>query len=156
MSVTRRAARAALASLFLSASSCIGAARDSPPVLDALLPDGRDTRTLESILESSPLPAGKEFQVTELGRDEHSSHHLVWIRTAEVPHRHDRHDLFVVILRGHGWMRLHDEERLVGEGSILYIPRGTLHAFRNTSDSPAAAYAVYTPAFDGADRVFPG
>ncbi len=155
MSFPRQAARAALPVLFLSAASCIGAG-SAPPVLDALLPDGRDTRTLESILESSPLPDGEEFRVTELGRDEHSSHHLVWIRTAEVPHRHDRHDLFVVILRGHGVMRLQDEERRVGEGSILYIPRGTLHSFRNTSDSPAAAYAVYTPPFDGTDRVFPG
>jgi mannose-6-phosphate isomerase-like protein (cupin superfamily) len=44
------------------------------------------------------------------------------------------------------------EERAVGQGSILYVPRATVHAFRNTSDEPAAAYAVYTPAFDGQDR----
>jgi mannose-6-phosphate isomerase-like protein (cupin superfamily) len=40
----------------------------------------------------------------------------------------------------------------VGEGSILYVPRGTVHAFANESGEPAIAYAVYTPAFDGKDR----
>ena len=75
------------------------------------------------------------------------------IRDREQPHRHDRHDLLVVILRGYGFMRLGDEERAVGEGSILYVPRGTPHAFRNASGAVAVAYAVYAPAFDGRDRV---
>ena len=50
-------------------------------------------------------------------------------------------------------MRLGNEERPVGEGSILYVPRGTVHAFRNAAEQPAVAYAVYAPAFDGQDRV---
>jgi mannose-6-phosphate isomerase-like protein (cupin superfamily) len=127
----------------------------STAVLDALLSDGRHTQTLRSLLSSASLPADRGFHVSELGRDGHTSHHLVWIRKAEVPHRHNRHDLFVVILRGHGWMRLGEEERSVGEGSILYVPRGTVHAFRNGADEPAAAYAVYVPPFDGTDRVEP-
>jgi mannose-6-phosphate isomerase-like protein (cupin superfamily) len=125
---------------------------DAPPaVLDALFPDGRHTRALAE-LAAEPLPPDEGFRVTELGRDAHTSHHLVWIRDREVPHRHDRHDLVVVMLRGHGAMRLGAEERPVGEGSILYVPRGTPHAFRNLTGAPALAYAVYSPAFDGADR----
>jgi mannose-6-phosphate isomerase-like protein (cupin superfamily) len=58
----------------------------------------------------------------------------------------------VVILRGHGSMLLGDQERPVGLDSIVYVPRGTTHAFRNSSGEPAIAYAVYTPAFDGRDR----
>ncbi|MBW2416685.1 MAG: cupin domain-containing protein, partial [Deltaproteobacteria bacterium] len=77
----------------------------------------------------------------------------VWIRDREVPHRHDRHDLLVVILRGYGGMTLGETERALGEGSILYVPRGTVHTFRNASPEPAVAYAVYVPAFDGVDRV---
>jgi mannose-6-phosphate isomerase-like protein (cupin superfamily) len=49
-------------------------------------------------------------------------------------------------------MRLGADERPVGEGSILYVPRGTVHAFRNATAEPALAYAVYAPAFDGKDR----
>jgi mannose-6-phosphate isomerase-like protein (cupin superfamily) len=88
----------------------------------------------------------------EVGRDDRTSHHVVAIRDREQPHRHERHDLFVVILRGHGTMLLGDQERPVGQNSILYVPRGTTHAFHNTSGEPAIAYAVYAPAFDGRDR----
>jgi mannose-6-phosphate isomerase-like protein (cupin superfamily) len=122
-------------------------------VLDAGLPGGRRTEALASLASSRPLAPDEDFRVSELGRDAHSSQHLVWIRDREKPHRHDRHDLFVVILRGHGGMRLGDEERPVGEGSILYVPRGAVHAFRNGSGDVAVAYAVYAPPFDGRDRV---
>jgi mannose-6-phosphate isomerase-like protein (cupin superfamily) len=125
---------------------------DAPaPVVDALFPQGRLTRALAE-LDAEPLAPDEGFRIRELGRDAHTSHHLVWIRDREVPHRHDRHDLFVVMLRGFGTMRLGAEERPVGEGSILYVPRGTPHAFRNASDGAALAYAVYAPAFDGSDR----
>ena len=122
-------------------------------VLDALYGSERRTVALDALAEDDGLAPGEAFKVIELGRDAHSSHHLVRIRDREVPHRHDRHDLVVVMLRGHGAMRLGSEERAVGEGSILYVPRGTVHAFRNASPEPAAAYAVYTPAFDGTDRI---
>ena len=123
------------------------------PVLDALFPSGRLTLPLEALAETYPLAQGKDFQVSEVGRDAHTSQHVVWIVDREVPHRHDRHDLFVVMLRGYGTMRLGDQVRPVGERSILYVPRGTPHAFRNESGAPALAYAVYAPAFDGVDRV---
>jgi mannose-6-phosphate isomerase-like protein (cupin superfamily) len=122
-------------------------------VLDALFPSGRETVALATLAERATLAPGADFRVIELARDTESSQHLVAIRRAEIPHRHDHHDLLVVILRGHGRMRLGADERPVGEGSILYVPRGSVHAFRNESAEPAVAYAVYIPAFDGRDRV---
>ena len=124
-----------------------------PPALDALFPAGRLTQSFDDLLRAHPLDPGKDFQVIELGRDEHSSHHLAWIVDREQPHRHDTHDLLVVILRGSGTMRIGGESRPVGPGSILYVPRGTVHAFTNESGSPAAAYAVYIPSYAGKDRV---
>ena len=135
------------------AVACVGAGGEPPAVVDALLPGGRHTEALERLAASQQLAPGEDFRVVGVGRDSHTSHHLVWIRDREVPHRHDRHDLVVVMLRGHGGMLLGEEERIVGPGSILYVPRGTSHAFRNTSGEPAVAYAIYTPAFDGQDRV---
>jgi mannose-6-phosphate isomerase-like protein (cupin superfamily) len=157
-----RIARSLLAARFLALSVSLAAAGaapaeeaapPAPPVLDALLDGARTTVPLAELAAREPLVAGEDFRVRELGRDAHSSHHLVWIRDREVPHRHDRHDLFVVMLKGYGAMRLGDEERPVGPGSILYVPRGTVHAFRNASGEPAVAYAVYAPGFDGVDRV---
>jgi len=130
------------------------AAEDAPPaMLDALFPSGRETLSLQALAARVKLAPGEDFRVTLLARDASTSQHLVAIRGAEVPHRHDRHALIVVMLRGHGRMRLGAEERPVGEGSILYVPQGTVHAFRNESQEPAVSYAVYVPAFDGRDRV---
>ena len=123
-----------------------------PSVLDALFPTGRLTQPIAELLAAHPLEAGKDFQVIELGRDAATSQHLVWIVDREQPHRHDGHDLFVVMLRGSGAMRIGADTRPVGEGSILYVPRATPHAFTNLSGAPAAAYAIYFPPFDGKDR----
>ena len=131
-----------------------GTAGDAlPPMLDALYPSGRMTLPLAKLAERVTLAPGEALRVVELARDTGTSQHLVAIRAQESPHRHDRHDLLIVMLRGHGRMRIGDDERPVGEGSILYVPRGSVHAFRNESAEPAIAYAVYVPAFDGRDRV---
>ncbi|MFQ5514033.1 MAG: cupin domain-containing protein [Myxococcota bacterium] len=142
-----------LAGLVLVLGSGTAPAEGPPTVFDGLFPEGRRTQPLGELIGRVQLAPGESFRLVEIGRDTHSSHHLVWIRDREQPHRHDRHDLFVVILRGFGSMQLGKEERPVGEGSILFVPRGTPHAFRNDSDRPAIAYAVYAPAFDGLDRV---
>ena len=139
----------------IAALALVGAAPPEPtaPVLDALLANGPIVQPLVKLLADHPLAEGNDFQVIELGRDANSSHHLAWIKDREQPHRHDAHDLFVVILRGHGTMRIGSDIQPVGEGSILYVPRGTPHAFVNLSNEPAAAYAVYVPPYDGKDRV---
>lgn len=138
----------------LAALCLLGTTPTPPPLpsLDALFPGGRVTTRLSELLKEHPLEAGKTFQVTELGRDASSSHHLVWVADREQPHRHDSHDLVVVIVRGWGTMRIGAETKPVGPGSILYVPRATPHAFANESPEPAAAYAIYFPPFDGKDR----
>jgi len=124
-----------------------------PPTLDVLLGGERVRVPVAELARRVPLAEDQDFRVVELGRDAGTSHHVVAIRTAETPHRHDRHDLFVVMVRGHGTWRVGDATEPVGEGSLLYVPRGTLHAFANESGEVAVAYAVYAPAFDGKDRV---
>lgn len=125
----------------------------TPAMLDALYPNGRTTIALSQLASRVTLAPDETQRVIELARDAGTSQHLVAIRTQEVPHRHDRHDLLVVMLRGHGRMRIGADEQPVGEGSILYVPRGSVHAFRNEAAEPAVAFAVYVPAFDGKDRV---
>lgn len=150
--MTRKAALLLCALVALAAPH--GGADDTPPaVLDAGLGGERLHVPLAELAERAPLAPGQDFRVVEVGRDAHTSHHVVSIRTRETPHRHDRHELWVAVLRGHGTLRLGDATRPVGPGSLLYVPRGTVHAFANAADAPAVAYAVYAPAFDGADRV---
>jgi len=134
------------------ASSTPQDATPEPPVLDALL-GPRLVVPLEELALRVPLAPDQDFRVALLGRSEHTSHHVGAIRTAELPHRHDRHDLLVLLVRGHGTQRVGDETRPVGEGSVLFVPRGVVHAFSNSGPEPAIAYLVYSPPFDGADRV---
>ena len=145
----RRALPVALSLLLL-----IGAAPAVPaPTVDALLGNARVRIPLAALADRAPLAADQDFRVVEIGRDAGTSHHHAAIRAAEKPHRHDHHDQLVVIARGHGTMRIGDDALPVGEGSILYVPRGTVHAFANASGAPSVAYVVYTPPFDGVDRV---
>lgn len=148
----RRIASVAALGLGLAALLSPAAGAEPPAVLDAALAE-RITVPLAELPGRVPLGPVEAFRVVEIGRDANSSHHVVAIREREQPHRHDRHDLIVVMLRGHGGMQLGAEERPVGVGSILYVPRGTIHAYRNASEDIAYAYAIYTPAFDGQDRV---
>ena len=88
-------------------------------MLDALFPTGRVTLPLAELAAKFPLEKGRDFQVFEVGRDAHTSQHVVWIVDREVPHRHDTHDLVVVMLRGYGSTRLGSETLPVGPSSIL-------------------------------------
>jgi mannose-6-phosphate isomerase-like protein (cupin superfamily) len=127
-------------------------AAQPPPVLDALLGE-RLVVPLSELPQRVPLAPDQDFRVEPLGASEHTSHHVGAIRRAEPLHRHDRHDLLVLIVRGRGTQRVGDETRAVGEGSLLFVPRGVVHAFTNTGPEPAIAYLVYSPPFDGRDRV---
>lgn len=132
----------------------VGAAEGAAPaaVLDALLPEGRRTLTLEALARRVALADGEARRAEEIGRDARSSHHVLALRGGEEPHRHARHALLVVVLRGFGDMRLGEATRRVGPGSVLYVPPGAVHAFTNRAPRPAVAYAVYWPPFDGEDR----
>jgi mannose-6-phosphate isomerase-like protein (cupin superfamily) len=124
-----------------------------PAMFDALFPTGRITRPLRELATSIELAPGENFKIVELARDEHASHHVVALRDREPLHRHDQHDLFVVVLAGEGQMLLGDSERAIGAHSIVYVPRGAVHSMRNTAPAPLAGYAIFVPPFDGKDRV---
>jgi mannose-6-phosphate isomerase-like protein (cupin superfamily) len=124
-----------------------------PAVLDAWFGGERLRVPLAELAARVPLAREQDFRVEELGRSEHVSQHVGAIRTAERPHRHDRHDQLVVMVRGHGTMRIGDETRPLGEGSVLFVPKGVVHAFANTGPEPAIALLVYAPPFDGKDRI---
>lgn len=147
----RRALPGALAFALLSLAAA--PATDPVPTIDALLGGERVRIPLAELAARVPLAADQPFRVVEIGRDAATSHHLAAIRGTETAHRHDRHDQIVVIARGHGTLRIGERTLPVGEGSIAYVPRGQVHAFANQGGAPAVSYLVYTPPFDGKDRV---
>jgi quercetin dioxygenase-like cupin family protein len=75
---------------------------------------------------------------------------LVTYRKGEFarPHYHPNDEQFVFVLEGTRYSILGDEERLVGPGYLLHIPRNTRHGGISLSDK-AVLFAVKSPAGSG-------
>ena len=77
--------------------------------------------------------------------------------TGSKPHWHNNEEQYVYIIEGKRYMRLGDEEKLIGPGDILHIPRGTLHGGRTLTEK-AVMFVAKSPAEDpdlGADHHYP-
>lgn len=62
------------------------------------------------------------------------------------PHIHTREDEFFYVLDGTFTVRIGDELHSLGPGGYAYVPRGTVHNFRNTADTPSRLLVGFTPA----------
>jgi len=67
-------------------------------------------------------------------------------------HYHRARDEFFYILQGEMTLRIGDEERAAPAGTSAFVPRGTVHGFRNASSAPATILVVHHPA--GFERFF--
>src|SRR5918911_3282781 len=50
------------------------------------------------------------------------------------PHIHTREDEFFYVIDGTFEIRIGDELHALGPGGFAYVPRGTVHNFRNTAE----------------------
>jgi mannose-6-phosphate isomerase-like protein (cupin superfamily) len=95
----------------------------------------------------------KDVQVFDLGRTAWVSHHVAVVRTAESPHYHRFHDLTVTVLSGEGALDLEGRKIPMKAGDVAHVNRGIRHYFRNGGKSPAVAFVVFSPPYDGRDTV---
>jgi quercetin dioxygenase-like cupin family protein len=63
-------------------------------------------------------------------------------------HEHPNEEQFTLILEGEMHFILGDEDRIVGPGTIVHIPRNTRHRSRSVN-GPCTFFAVKSPAGDG-------
>src|SRR5687768_10206508 len=61
------------------------------------------------------------------------------------PHIHTREDEFFYVLDGSFEIRIGDEVHALDPGGFAYVPRGTVHNFRNTGQSPGRILVGFTP-----------
>lgn len=132
----------------LAISGCAVAAPN--PRLTLRYEKGVDTTDLSSLIQRA---GAGPVAVVDLGRTAWVSHHLAIVREAEAPHYHRFHDLTVFVLRGEGAMDLDGRRFPMKAGDVVYVQRGVRHFFRNTGREAAAAFAVFSPPFDGRDTV---
>ena len=62
------------------------------------------------------------------------------------PHLHTREDEFFYVVDGSFEIRIGDELHALGPGGFAFVPRGTVHNFRNTADTPSRILVGFTPA----------
>jgi quercetin dioxygenase-like cupin family protein len=79
----------------------------------------------------------------------------VWQLTSKIPaHFHREHEEIVIVQEGEGEVRLGDERRRLKAGDVVLIPAGVVHEVIATGDRPFRGISVFSPQFDGKDRVF--
>jgi mannose-6-phosphate isomerase-like protein (cupin superfamily) len=126
--------------LFLAAG-CVGKPRERFEIREPFVAD------LEARL-AEPAPA------VELHRGAEASLHLVQVREGVRPHYHRDRDETVYVLRGEARFTLAGEEFDLRPGMLLHVPRRLVHSVRVMGKEPCAVLSIFTPPFDGEDRIF--
>jgi quercetin dioxygenase-like cupin family protein len=108
---------------------------------------------LERILTEAPLAAGEELRAELLLESEEFSAYLLQFRSGESRHIHRTHDLTFIVYRGQGEVCINDRRRPCQPGDVFHIPRGTPHSCVNTGPQPLVVVNIFTPPFDGEDRI---
>jgi quercetin dioxygenase-like cupin family protein len=110
-------------------------------------PDG-----LDAFLAAHPR-GDAPVRIDRVARTPGASYSLVQLAAAEEPHRHRRHDLTVLVLRGDGVLTLDGVRVALRAGDAAAIPRNHVHWFAPTEGTTAVSLAIYTPPLDGKDFV---
>lgn len=63
-------------------------------------------------------------------------------------HTQPNHDEIVIVIEGEAVFRVGDEERRVGPGDFVFIPRNTIHGRVRTISDSMSALSIYAPYFD--------
>jgi quercetin dioxygenase-like cupin family protein len=68
-------------------------------------------------------------------------------------HKHAHQDEYFLVMEGQYLLIIdHGNPRVVGPGTLVYVPRGTVHSFKNIGDCPAKVLDWSIPG--GQDRYF--
>jgi mannose-6-phosphate isomerase-like protein (cupin superfamily) len=62
------------------------------------------------------------------------------------PHVHTHEDEFFFVLDGTFEIRIGEDLLSLAAGGFAYVPRGTVHNFRNTAETPSRILVGFTPA----------
>lgn len=105
---------------------------------------------LDSIGQSSET---ENIYVRKIAGDSLSSSFCILIKKEVKAHKHLQHSENVIVLQGHGLMRLGEKQFMVQKGDMVFIPKNTVHAVQSTGAFPLKVISIQSPAFDGSDRV---
>jgi mannose-6-phosphate isomerase-like protein (cupin superfamily) len=102
----------------------------------------------------SPNSEFENIHVQNIYSDSLSSSFVIWVKKSVRPHYHAEHTEAVTVLNGKGIMQLGDSFFKIRKGSVIIIPKGTVHSVEVTSRKPLLVLSVQAPEFKGKDRIF--
>jgi mannose-6-phosphate isomerase-like protein (cupin superfamily) len=108
---------------------------------------------IDSLLEVYPLAEDAPSRSEEIAWDSVSSMHLIQISGAVPSHYHAYHSKNLWVVRGAGRLVLDKIKYKVKAGDIVHVPKGTAYSFHNLGAVPAVIISVFSPGFDGKDRI---
>ena len=109
---------------------------------------------IDSLLSVHLLGESQELRSDKIDGDSLSSVHLTQIRGGIEGQRHVHHHETVWVVRGAGRLTLDGVKHKVAAGTIVSIPPGTPHSFYSMGKVPAVVISIFSPGFDGKDRVY--
>jgi mannose-6-phosphate isomerase-like protein (cupin superfamily) len=111
-------------------------------------------QNIDSLLSVHLLGDDQESRSDVVAADSLSSVHLTQIRGSVESHHHVYRQETAWIIRGAGQLTLDGVKYKVAAGTVVTIPPGTPHSFYSLGKIPAVVISVFSPAFDGKDRVY--
>jgi mannose-6-phosphate isomerase-like protein (cupin superfamily) len=109
---------------------------------------------IDSLLSVFVLHDEQQIRTDMVSSDSLTSIQLTQVRGGVESHKHLVHHETVWIVRGAGRLVLGDIKQKVSAGEVINIPPGVSHSFHNLGVVPTVVISVFSPAFDGKDRVY--
>lgn len=126
-------------------------------LLPAMLSAGEDAGGIVyifDVLQKEKVDPGQAFRSIPLLRGPNCSLNLAQLNTVVKNHYHKSHDEVVYLVRGNGLVTIAGKDYQVSPGHAYLVPQGTIHRFVNLGPDPAVVLSIFSPAFDGKDRIF--
>lgn len=137
------------------------------PTVNALLaaPSDTDAKDVTGIIycadvtlpEALRTPPQEKFAIARfLDQTKRSTLQLAAVQRDRIPdHKHLTHDETVIIFfqQGFGFLRQDESVNPTEAVQIAHIPAGTVHSFEHQADGQSRAVSIFTPGYDGKDRV---
>ncbi len=109
---------------------------------------------IDSLLSVYLLGDTQDMRTDKIDDDSLSSVHLTQIRDGVQEQRHLNHQETVWVVRGAVRLTLDADKYKVAAGTVVTIPPGVSHSFYSMGKIPAVIISVFSPGFDGKDRVY--
>jgi quercetin dioxygenase-like cupin family protein len=107
----------------------------------------------DAVVKANPIDPARGATLTEVARGEQASVNVWQMTKGLPPHFHRSHEEVIFVKSGQAEVRLGDRTLTMQAGDMLLIPKGMVHSARALGDEPIRGISVFSPAFDGKDRI---